>query len=387
LRLKFVSKSVLFLIVLFTAAVVRADVLSDVAKLFPEKVGTFRQSKPVVANLTQAGNLKADAFVKARLLGEGEYKNDQGKQLLVGLVQFRMDADAYSFLTRVAREKRNYGESAEIHNGPIGTSQFETSFALAFFKGSMYVHISGVNGLLPSEAPDFAKALAEKVDNGEGDIPVLLRHLPDWQNAQKQALFVSGIRLLPAIAPGHPALTVLDPDADADAVVAPYGQARLVLIEFNTPQLAADNDRQLLAKLQELRTQNQPLPTGYRRVGNYVVFVFDAESEQAANQLIDQIKYEQVVQWLGENPYWFKEAQRRYTETTLGVLVAVVKASGLTLVGCFGLGGLIGTILFARRRARQTSAEAFSDAGGMLRLNLDEMTPQTDPARLLTGRN
>jgi hypothetical protein len=67
----------------------------------------------------------------------------------------------------------------------------------------------------------------------------------------------------------------------------------------------------------------------------------------------------------------------------LGVFVAVVKASGVAFVGCLGLGGLIGALLFTRRRAQQRSQEAFSDAGGMLRLNIDELTPQTDPARLL----
>jgi hypothetical protein len=60
-----------------------------------------------------------------------------------------------------------------------------------------------------------------------------------------------------------------------------------------------------------------------------------------------------------------------------------VKASGVALVGCLGLGGLLGALLFTRRRAQQKAQEAFSDAGGMLRLNIDELTPQTDPARLL----
>jgi len=63
--------------------------------------------------------------------------------------------------------------------------------------------------------------------------------------------------------------------------------------------------------------------------------------------------------------------------------VAVLKASGFALIACFGTGALIGALLFTRRRAQQRAVEAFSDAGGMLRLNLDEMTPQTNPARLL----
>ena len=92
------------------------------------------------------------------------------------------------------------------------------------------------------------------------------------------------------------------------------------------------------------------------------------------------------MQWLGENPYIYKEAELRYINTSLGVLVTVLKASGYALLACLGIGGLAGALLFTRRRAQQTAA-AYSDAGGMLRLNLDELTPETDPARLLRERN
>jgi hypothetical protein len=78
-----------------------------------------------------------------------------------------------------------------------------------------------------------------------------------------------------------------------------------------------------------------------------------------------------------------QEAQRKYAETTLGVFVSVVKASGLALVSCLAVGGFFGALLFSRRRAQQRAIEAFSDAGGMLRLNLDEITPQNHPARLV----
>jgi hypothetical protein len=88
---------------------------------------------------------------------------------------------------------------------------------------------------------------------------------------------------------------------------------------------------------------------------------------------------------LGENPNILKEAQRRYVDTTLGVFIAVVKASGFAAVGCLGAGALIGALLFNRRRNQQKQVEAFSDAGGMLRLNLDELTPKS--RGLLRDRN
>jgi hypothetical protein len=61
----------------------------------------------------------------------------------------------------------------------------------------------------------------------------------------------------------------------------------------------------------------------------------------------------------------------------------VVKASGLSLLLCLAAGSFIGALLFSRRRAQQRHAEAFSDAGGMLRLNIDEITPQPDRAKLI----
>jgi hypothetical protein len=159
-----------------------------------------------------------------------------------------------------------------------------------------------------------------------------------------------------------------------------------LIVEFNTTQLAADDDKRIVARIQELWKLGQPAPTAYRKVGNYSVFVFDAPNDQTAKQLLDQVQYEQVVQWLGENPNIYKEAEKRYINTTLGVLVAVLKASGYALIACLALGALIGGLLFSYRRTQQ-KAVTFSDAGGMLRLNLDELTAQTDPARLLRERN
>src|SRR6266852_2587216 len=76
-------------------------------------------------------------------------------------------------------------------------------------------------------------------------------------------------------------------------VVSNYGPSQLVIVEFTTPQFASDNDRRITAKIHELKNQGQPVPTAYRRVGNYSVFVFNAPDEQTAKQLIDQVKYQQ----------------------------------------------------------------------------------------------
>jgi hypothetical protein len=59
----------------------------------------------------------------------------------------------------------------------------------------------------------------------------------------------------------------------------------------------------------------------------------------------------------------------------------VIKGSGLSLILCLGIGALIGTLLFRHRRAQK--AAAYSDAGGSIRLNLDELTSTVGSERLL----
>ena len=221
----------------------------------------------------------------------------------------------------------------------------------------------------------------------EEETPPLIQHLPAPEEAQKNAVFLKSFSDLDKLGLQQPVLSAVQSGGDADAAFATYAPSKVLIIEFHTPQLAADNDRRIIARIQELWKLGQPAPTAYRRVGNYSVFVFDAPDEQTAKQLIDEVKYEQVVQWLGDNPNILKEAEKRYVNTTLGVLVAVLKASGYAALLCLGVGGLIGGLLFSYRRAQQKDETAFSDAGGMLRLNLDEMTTETNPARLLRERN
>lgn len=309
-----------------------------------------------------------------------------GATVDVSVFSFRQEANAYEFLSFTAALQREHQPGLEIR-ASYGTAGFATPGEISFFKGIHFVRVSNVKSTEPAMLEAFAGGLSDTLDKGEGDIPVLIKHLPDPEEAQKNAIYLSNFKDIAHLRLQQPVLSAIESGGNADAVLASYGPSKVLIVEFNTPQLAGDNDRRIIARIQELWKLGQPAPTGYRRVGNYSVFVFDARDEQTAKQLIDQVKYEQVVQWLGDNPNIFKEAEKRYINTTLGVLIAVLKASGYALIACLGLGGLFGGLLFSYRRAQQKDVTAFSDAGGMLRLNLDEMTPETNPARLLRERN
>lgn len=215
----------------------------------------------------------------------------------------------------------------------------------------------------------------------EDDTPILIKHLPNWETVAKNAKYSVTLDDLKRNVVNQPILDSVSFEGGTEAVAANYGQGQLVIVEFSTPHFSVENDQRIAAKIQELKGQAQPVPTAYRRVGNYSVFVFNGSDEASANQLIDQVRYEKVVQWLGEDPHLYEKLQRYFAETSAGVLINVLKGSGLSLMACLALGGLVGFLLFRQRRAQ--SAGFYSDAGGSVRLNLDELTKTSDPSRLL----
>jgi len=217
--------------------------------------------------------------------------------------------------------------------------------------------------------------------NPDEEVPVLVKHLPNWESVQKQAKYFVTLDDLKRAVPNQPVLDAVSFEGGTEAVTANYGQSQLAIVEFSTPQFSVDNDQHIAAKIQELKTQSQQAPTAYRRVGNYSVFVFNGPDEASANQLIDQVQYQKTVQWLGEDPHLYQKLQRYFTETSAGVLVAVLKSSGLSLIACLAIGGLLGFLLFRQRRAQ--SAAAYSDAGGSVRLNLDQLTDTPTHSRML----
>ena len=363
--------------------------VNPAAKLLPETLAEYKAAGSVESIRKE---LSADEFdgkqfgITSR--ASRNYVSRDGRRFSVLLVTTSSDSGAYSLLTDARSNVQRTSGGVETRSVNVGAADFSywdgLHNQLSFFKGKAFAAVQDDGKSQDmTELTRFGRSLADTLDRGEEGIPVLVKHLPDWQSAQHRALYAVSKDALKNIFRNEPVLDAVGFEAGTEVAIADYSGPWLAIVEFNTPQLATDNHGRITAKLQELRNQGQPVPTAYRRVGNYSVFVFDAPSHEAANSLIDQVKYEQMVQWLGKNPYLYERALREFSQTTLGVFVNVVKGSGLALVSCLAVGGLLGGILFVRRRAQQRAVEAYSDSGGLVRLNLDEMTPEIEPARLL----
>jgi hypothetical protein len=348
---------------------------NEAAKSLPDQIGSFRASGPVEVG----SNLEflAPGELGPISIASRNYQDTQGASFNIQLVRTETDPAAYALLTRVAAGKE------EIQKGIVGSVTLIGSGEIAFCKGSYFAQIAGANKEpTPTDrVVPFARSFAETLPTPEDDIPVLVQHLPNWQAVANRSAYAVTLSGLTKVVPNQPVLDVISFDGGTEAVEATYGQAQLVIVEFTTPQFSVDNDLRLTTKIQELKSQGQPMPSGYRRVGNYSVFVFNAPDEKSANELIDQVQYQKVVQWLGDDPHMAERLQRYFQHTTAGVLIAVLKSSGLSLILCLGVGVLFGALLFRHRRAQQ--ATLYSDAGGAVRLNLDELTDPGNSRRLL----
>ena len=224
-----------------------------------------------------------------------------------------------------------------------------------------------VSAQQPQSAP---QAQSQEISDVEG-IPVLIKHLPEWETARSSATFINNSRDLKNILGNRPVLDQIDFSGGTEAVTASYPAGKLLIVEYTNPQSSSESD----AKIRQSLEATPPASiVAYRRIGNYNAFVFDATDEAGANALLDEIKYQKTVQWLGEDPYLLKKLEKYFVTTTRDIFISTV----LWIVGGLGLaaitGILAGFVFFRFREQKRATRTAYSDAGGLTRLNLDDLS-------------
>jgi hypothetical protein len=220
-----------------------------------------------------------------------------------------------------------------------------------------------------------APAKSQEIAESDG-LPVLVKHLPDWERVNGTATFATNKDDLKRAIGDRPVLDALNFEAGTEAVTAPYEEGKLLIVEFATPQGSAEADALVRQKLAQSPTDP---PVVYRRIGNYNAFVFDAADESAASELLDQVKYEKRVQWLGENPFEFRRMERAFVYTFRDLFIATVLWIILGMGGSILVGIGVGYVYFVVREKQRARQSRFSDAGGLTRLNLDDLSEPIFP--------
>jgi hypothetical protein len=210
---------------------------------------------------------------------------------------------------------------------------------------------------------------SQEISDKDG-VPVLLKHLPDWDNVRSQAVFIQDKNALRSAVGDRQVLNFIEFSGGVEAVSAQYPAGKLLIVEYTTPQASLAADREF----QKMISEGRGGSVEYKRVGNYSVFVFDAGDTNAASDLIDQVKYEKQVQWLGEDPFLTEKLERYFALTGRDVVIStilwILLIFGVTLAAGIGAG----FVYFRYRESQREQMTAFSDAGGMTRLNLDDLS-------------
>jgi hypothetical protein len=214
----------------------------------------------------------------------------------------------------------------------------------------------------------FPQATKQTAIPETAEIPNIVQHIPDWETAKERAKYIRKKEDLKLQFPTQPVIDLIDFKAGEEAVTADYDQGKLLIVEYPTPQLAIEADQ----KFSEFFAQNRG-GVYYRKIGNYSIFLFGTADEQTAAAFIDRIDYGKTVQWLGEDPYFFPKVERYYAETLTGALVSSFLFIGISIAGTTVLGLILGFILFYTREKTRHANGIFSDAGGMTRLNIDDL--------------
>lgn len=209
----------------------------------------------------------------------------------------------------------------------------------------------------------------ETQEAGDDGIPVILKHLPEWESNYEKAEFFSKKEDFTKFFDNRDIIQAIDFIPGTEAVYARYGAGNLLIVEYMTPQAAKDTNEQIIARSK--KTSDRFL---YRRIGNYNVFLFDPANKGAGNQLLDQIKYQKVVTWPNGDPFIQFRREREFIVGTKSLFIYTVVFI-LTGFGIAILIGIIGGIVYYKMMQQsRIDMDSFSDAGGLTRLNLDGLS-------------
>lgn len=211
---------------------------------------------------------------------------------------------------------------------------------------------------------------SQEVSETDG-VPVIMKHLPDWENVRGSAVFIQDRNALKSALGERPVLNLVDFSGGTEAAYAAYPTGKLLIVEYTTPQASVFADGQFSQHLAQNPTSP---PVVYRRIGNYSTFVFDVNDAEAANALLNQIAYEKNVQWLGEDPFLIQKIERYFAITGRDVALSTVLWIALIFGITIAIGIAAGYVYFRYRESQRASMTAFTDAGGMTRLNLDDLS-------------
>jgi hypothetical protein len=303
--------------------------------------GTIAKSDdPSIADPTDAPVLKEYGFQR---LEKASYTRDDGRNLTIKAAVFADASGAYGAFT--------YYQSPEMADETIGGQGASSNNRVLFYQANVLVDavFDRVSVMSAAQLRQLAGLLPQAEDSKRNP-PSLPMYLPKASNERhperNTTKYILGPVGLDRVGSPLPA-SMVDFSAGAEVVMSRYeakaGDSTLMLIEYPTPQIAADRLRQIDAS--HHITQQQPgvasiLDVGPffdARTGPIIVIAAGPLSQSEARSLMSSISYEADVTW-NENTYVRKKDNLANFLFNAIILCGIVV--GLALVAGVAFGGL-----------------------------------------------
>ncbi len=304
------------------------------------KGAVARNDDPAVADAANAPVLKEYGFVR---LERAAYVRDDGRNLTIRAAVFEDASGAYGAFT--------YYRSAEMRGETIGADGVYLNNRVLFYQGNVLVDavFDRMSVMSAAQLRELA-GLLPQAEGNKGNPPSLQTYLPkrafQKEFDKRTTKYILGPVTLNRV--GAPLQSsMVDFKSGAEVAIGKYeaaaGDATLMLIEYPTPQIAAERLREIEAA--HKITEQQPGvasivdvgPFFDARTGPIIVIVGGPLSKNEARSLMSSISYEADVTW-NENTYVSKKDNLANFLFNAIVLCGIVV--GLALIAGIAFGGL-----------------------------------------------
>ena len=246
------------------------------------------------------------------------------------------------------------------------------------------VRVSGREADADSDRQMF-EAIKPVLVGGEGELPPLPLHLPEADKVADSEKYVVGPAALARLKNFSGLKDAIGFGVGAEVTTADYrsggGQMNLIIVEYYAPQSAAEGEPRIRDHFNSLpQTEKDRLIL--KRIGNYVIAMSNIQDMTAAQNIVGQIKYQKKIYWAGRKftdiPLEFRPDDPLAVEDMTRTVKTMVRSfywTGIAILSALLIGGAVGFSLFQWKRYRRRKLgldDMFSDAGGTLRLNLDD---------------